>query len=351
MVDAVVAVAAAEVVVVIKIKQMTIQWHLTDKCNYRCLHCYQDEYIDNSLSLQTNTEILEKIHGFINKLSKRNPQIRCHINFTGGEPFLYQPLLELLKIVVREYDYTFGILSNGLLLPDYKLKELSELKPKFIQLSLEGGQDVNDLIRGLGAYKNVKNAIESYKKLKIPVIISFTANAKNIAEYPKVVRFARRYKIKKIWTDRYLPFGPVDELELKTDQFKYLNSNIYGEKKKLLIGAISRTEISSSRALQFIESGGKPYRCSAGASLLTILPNGDLLPCRRLPIKLGNVLRDDLIDIYYKDPVLLRLRDANDLDDECKECVYKNDCFGGLKCLSYIKTGNFHSKDPNCYIK
>nr|WP_321405734.1 radical SAM protein [uncultured Carboxylicivirga sp.] len=330
---------------------MTIQWHLTDKCNYRCLHCYQEDYQDNGLSLESNIQILYRISSFIDELTQRNSNVKCHINFTGGEPFLYKYLMELMNTVVTQFHFSFGILSNGYLLPESQLKELQKLQPKFVQLSLEGGKEINDSIRGKGSFQNVQKAIKMYRKYDIPTILSFTANSKNYREYSKVVQFARKNKVKKVWTDRYLPNNDSDELELTTGQFRYLNASINDAKNSFLKGFVYNTHVSSSRALQFIESGGRPYKCSAGNTLLSVLPNGDLLPCRRLPIKLGNILKDDLLDIYYNHPVILKLRDSKQLDESCQQCLYKKDCFGGLKCLSYIKHHDFHTKDPNCYIK
>lgn len=54
------------------------------------------------------------------------------------------------------------------------------------------------------------------------------------------------------------------------------------------------------RALQFMVGGGEPYHCSAGDTPITILPNGDVLPCRRMPVIAGNLFNQPLQEIYFE---------------------------------------------------
>ena len=54
-----------------------------------------------------------------------------------------------------------------------------------------------------------------------------------------------------------------------------------------------------NRALQFLEGDGRPYRCTAGESLLILMPSGDLYPCRRMPIPLGNVTKVPLEKLCF----------------------------------------------------
>lgn len=330
--------------------RITIQWHLTEICNYRCKHCYQESYQNNGASYNELIDYLNKITEFILKLSNKQNHFKAHINFTGGEPFLKENFLNLLQEVNNSSLFSFGILSNGFLLPESELKILKELKPRFIQISLEGNEAINDEIRGKGSFKDVIRAIKAYNKLKIPVLISFTANAKNYKSFPEVVKICRKHKVHKIWTDRYLPKNINDDLSLSTNQVKDFFQIILNEQKNHSLHFYSKTKISSDRALQFLVTGREPYNCSAGKTLLAILPNGDILPCRRLPIKVGNLKTDNLFEIYQTQSLLQSLRIAENLDKDCLMCYYKTSCNGGLKCLTYANYGVINKKDVNCWI-
>ncbi len=353
--DVVVAAVAVEVVEEINManqipNHITFQWHITDICDLRCKHCYQSDYTNNGLIIDDLFLVLDKISSFIKFLKEKNHNLTSQINITGGEPFLRDDIIELISKIKSYNLFQFAILSNGKLMESEKLDQLVKLEPKFIQLSLEGDEKTNDFIRGKGSYKQVKTALKEYKKRKIPVMISFTANAKNYTQFREVVKFARKNGAFKVWTDRYLPIKKDDQLILSKSQTRDFFNNVLRLQKRERIRILRKVKISSNRALQFLVSGGLPYRCSAGTSLLAILPNGDLLPCRRLPIKIGNILTDDLKEIYYKNNSLIQLRDQENLDYKCKGCYYKHSCNGGLKCLSYAIEDDFNIKDPNCWI-
>ena len=329
--------------------KIIFQWHLTDECNYRCKHCYQDNYTNSGGNFFQLLNYLQKIVIFVEELKLVNKNFKAHINITGGEPFVKRELLDLIKEIDNSRILTFGILSNGFLLDKAELLRLKGFNPKFIQLSIEGNKSVNDYIRGKGSYNHVLKAIKTYNNLNIPVLISFTANSFNYKSFPDVVKIAQKLKVHKIWTDRYLPVGLNDNLALNTEQVKDFFQIIQNSKKLKLSNLYSKTIISSSRALQFLINGGEPYSCSAGITLLAILPNGDVLPCRRMPIKLGNLNTNSLKDIYQSD-ILKSIRETDKIDENCKKCYYLSSCKGGLKCLSFANYGDFNKKDPNCWI-
>ncbi len=328
---------------------ITIQWHITERCNYRCKHCYQDSYQDPGLDFQGLLEAYNKIEDFLLKLEDSHKIIKAHINFTGGEPFMKDEFLDLLELVSRNRLFLFGILSNGFLLSQSGLSRLKKFNPEFIQISLDGDEPIHDSIRGTGSYKEVIKAIKIYNQLKIPVLLSFTANAKNWHSFSEVARIARKYNVYKLWTDRYLPVGSDDNLALDLYQAKLFFELLLKEQKSRF-PFFSKTIISSSRSLQFLVTGGRPYRCSAGSTLLAIMSNGDVLPCRRLPIKIGNIKTDDLMEIYQKNSVLRDLRQCSNLDNACKKCYYSRSCNGGLKCLSFANFGDYNKKDPHCWL-
>lgn len=327
---------------------MKFQWHVTDKCNYRCKHCYQENYRDNGVSFDEQIRFLNQMEEFVFVSKEQNGKAKAHINLTGGEPFLRDDFLDLLN-VVKQKNFTFGILSNGFLLPDEKLQELKKLKPEFIQISLEGNERINNSIRGKGSFEDVKRALKKYYQLKIPTIISFTANSENYKHFSSVIKIARKYKAAKVWTDRYLPINRNDNLLMGTEEVQDFFQIIYKEQKKNKRHFFSKTQVSANRALQFLTCGGMAYKCSAGKTLLAILPNGDIMPCRRLPMIIGNLKENNLIDLYKNNKTLQELR-KQEIPEGCEKCFYKNTCNGGLKCLSYALCEKINIKDPNCWL-
>ncbi|WP_420808803.1 radical SAM protein [Candidatus Oscillochloris fontis] len=58
---------------------------------------------------------------------------------TGGEPFVYKDLFQLLKIIAAKRErYSFALLSNGTLIDATLTQRLQALHPRFVQVSIEG---------------------------------------------------------------------------------------------------------------------------------------------------------------------------------------------------------------------
>ena len=122
------------------------------------------------------------------------------------------------------------------------------------------------------------------------------------------------------------------------------------EKTKLKKKKNNFTTISMARALQFQMTNDFAYGCTAGDTLLTVMENGDLVPCRRMPIVVGNLLQDDMYTLYKNSEVLQELR-KNKIPDECQNCEHSEMCHGGLKCLTYALYGDLNHKDMGCNVE
>jgi len=121
------------------------------------------------------------------------------------------------------------------------------------------------------------------------------------------------------------------------------------ERTKLKNKKHNITTISMYRALQFQMTNDFAYGCTAGDTLLTVMENGDLVPCRRMPIVVGNLLNDKMYDLYQKNKILKELRKQK-VPDDCSDCEHSEMCHGGLKCLTYALYKEFNLKDPGCNL-
>lgn len=323
-------------------KEFTLQWHLSEICNLKCKHCYQENHKPVQLKYNELINILNQYKELLKKL-----KVKGHINLTGGEPLCCPYFFKLLDEFKKDKDlYTFSILTNGTLITEDVAKRISEYNPKFVQVSLEGGKKINDYVRGKGVYNKVKEGIKYLKKYNIYVSLSFTATKLNYKEFPKVVRFAKKNKVDTVWSDRFIPLGGEYDKEflMKNEETQeYLN--IMAKEREKLKG--KKTRVAMFRALQFLRTGECAYSCSAGISLLTVMENGDLVPCRRMPIVVGNLLKDNMYELYTKNKILKGLRQDTTPDD-CKYCDYSNFCKGGLKCLTYALYKDLNHKDIGC---
>ena len=201
-----------------------MQWHLSEVCNLKCLHCYQENHKPISLSYPQLMDILIQYRELLKKL-----KVKGHINLTGGEPLCSPYFFKILEEFKKDKDlYSFSILTNGTLITDEIAKKISEYNPEYVQVSLEGGKKTNDYIRGKNVYRKVATAIKHLKKYNIFVSISFTATKINYKEFPQVVKFAEKHNVDNVWSDRFIPLNENNDINLqmtKEETTEYLRDD------------------------------------------------------------------------------------------------------------------------------
>jgi radical SAM protein with 4Fe4S-binding SPASM domain len=328
---------------------------VTERCNLRCAHCYQESYTARELDFAGLLDVLEQYQALLGRL-RRDSKLggpRGHITVTGGEPFVRGDFLDLLKeFAANRRQFSFAILTNGTLIDAAMARHLSRLRPAFVQVSIEGSRATHDRIRGRGTYDKAVSALKHLARRRIRTMISFSAHRANFREFPAVAQLGHELRVSRVWADRVIPWGSGSELReqmLSPAETREFFEIMRAARQAVERGWFARTEIAMHRALQFLVGGGRPYRCNAGDGLITVLPNGDLLPCRRMPIRVGNLMQTPLAELYDGSPLFQALRDRTRVSDGCQGCDHSQTCRGGLKCLSYAVTGDPFQADPGCW--
>ena len=88
--------------------------------------------------------------------------------------------------------------------------------------------------------------------------------------------------------------------------------------------------------------------CSVGNNALTIMPDGTVYPCRRLPISIGNIMKDGLFKIWYDSEFLWNIRNPKNIQGKCKTCDLLANC-RGCRAVAYFCVGDYLAEDPQCW--
>lgn len=331
-----------------KPKSFHLQWHITERCNLHCKHCYTDPtLLKDELAFRDLIKILEQ---YLEQIKIwRLPKRDVRISFTGGEPFIRKDFFGLLEKCYESRDITrCGILTNGMFLTQNIINRLKDLKIDYIQVSLEGAEKTNDYIRGKGTFKKIIKAIRLLKKEGIATGISMTVSKINIQDVPAIVNLSENLKVDFFGIRRLVPFGRGKEMKksiLTPGEVRKLFLYVLKIKRdfKNHIGLGCEDGILAQEMHYF------PVGCSAGYTSFTVLPNGDVYPCRRLPLLSGNLLKQSFGDIYYNSKQLQGLRNLNNINDTCRACPYFNECHGGAKCINHSYFGNPFAPSPQCW--
>lgn len=78
-----------------------LQWHITERCNTRCAHCYQDSSETAELDLPQLGGILNQFLALLDDCDLHRVQRATpgHVTVTGGEPFVREDFLDLLDLL------------------------------------------------------------------------------------------------------------------------------------------------------------------------------------------------------------------------------------------------------------
>lgn len=329
--------------------KLFFQWHITDACNFRCRHCYQNDFTRASeLALPK----LIKIYRNITSCAEGR---KINVNLTGGEPFLRKDFSDLLRYLDKD-DNTgeLMIITNASLIDDETIKGLGSInKLKGIKVSLDGATEkTNDMIRRAGAFRTALEKINLIQeKTDLEAIIMFTLMRSNAYELPALFQLCRELKVDGLILERFIPLGQSKGLKAEI-----INSEDWKRTVKDLCeymeADIPEDEMLACKAfwIKFKGDDAELLRaeCNLGNDAFAILPNGDLLPCRRFDLVIGNLLEDNLADIIKGSQVLRELTDKSKLKGKCRTCGIER-C-RGCRALARAVGKDHMAEDCLCWL-
>ncbi len=324
------------------IQPYTLQLHVTERCNLRCRHCYGESWT-NMLSFEEFKEIIAQYQEVLQLARARGVVL-----ITGGEPLTWPHVYQAIQHVKKQ-GLIPKLLTNGTLITEKTCKMLKKSGLYFVQVSLDGLQDTHDAIRGVGMFDRAIRAIKLLKQAKFQVTVMFTAMKKNIDDLPGLVVLLNELGVDRLAMGRFIPTGLGEEFREQalsptdTERLFALLTKLESRMKFELSCKDPLWAIKKDKGMMF--SG-----CSVGNFILDVMTDGTVLPCRRLPIPVGNIQHQRLVDIWLFSPLMKKLRDRGNIK-ECAACPYINTCGGGCRGVAWGLQDDVLARDPQCFLK
>jgi AdoMet-dependent heme synthase len=336
-----------------------IQLHLTERCNLRCRHCYQTEDRPAEMSLSEITLLIDEVSEMLEDWKETyGIALSSSFNVTGGEPFLRQDIFRILE-ELRNREFNAYILSNGILISREKAATLAELGVKGVQISIEGPEQIHDDIRGAGSFSSSLKGVRNLIDAGLEVTLNTTLSSMNADCFMDVIELASSLGVQRLGFSRLVPSGNSEKLinsMLGKEAVKDLYNRIFLQKIKglqIVTGDPVASQFRNPTA-EDVENPVPTGGCAAGVAGLTVLPDGTVTPCRRMPVPIGNVRRDSLREIWATSEVLNALRDKSMYQGRCGECTRWSAC-RGCRAIAFAFSraygdGSHLAEDPQCFL-
>jgi len=338
-----------------------LNYHITWKCNQKCIFCYAACSPNGSKLIRDSSEITQsELELLFDELELLPP---TYFTIGGGEPFLrYNKIIYLLE---RMHDKSTCIIAtNGTANGGVTNEQAKELSSYYIQLGVSLNAltpEIHDELVGLkGACQKAKQSIVNLIESKNQLCgICVTANTKNYKEILPLAKWLKNIggsfiDVSAMWAGGEALIN--QDLMLSPDQYLQLQNELkemQSVENNFIIGWEDHFSsfIPSPAGIAPISR----FAHCGGATNLLIAPNGDVYPCQLCldngQLKLGNIKKQRIKSLFHSDELdFFRKRDLNMLTNQaCLVCEHKNICKGGCPITAQKLSGDSYAGDPTCH--
>ena len=161
-------------------------WDITNKCNERCIHCYNTGAHTGLRNIQTNELSLDEAKELVDELHFLGV---FRLVLSGGEVLTKDYFIPLCEHI-REHGLQLIIYTNGLAFTDALLNKLSRIYPATVCLSVYGdSENIHDSItRVEGSYKKSLHVLSYLREHNIETCHKNTLLTQNYSCWKETLR-------------------------------------------------------------------------------------------------------------------------------------------------------------------
>lgn len=310
---------------------VSIIFDVTNRCNLRCKHCYNDSgpKRDDELTFEEIKKLIDTFAdiGVLNMV------------LSGGEPLLHPRIFDIIEYI-RSKPMSCIMFTNGTLITKEIVNRFKELSVLSVAMSLDGATpETNDSFRGVPkSFEKTVRAIEMLKEAGIAVRINVCLHKGILDEFGDLLNLFREWNITDYGVQPASYTGRPQEPDFV----------ITPEEYKKVLNQLKEYESAEGATINL------PYvpqqiNCGTGMNSLTIRSNGGITLCSPFPdeISLGNIRKDSITEIWNNSELLNKIRGIDASESEmCRGCKHIKVCQGGCMAHNYRRTGKLVCGDP-----
>ncbi len=316
----------------------TLQWHLTQNCDLSCKHCY-DRSQRAEFPFDRVLSLMQELRDFC-----WSRFVLPQVSFSGGNPLLHPLFYEIYQAAADQGLMT-AILGNA---TDRETIEriMAIQRPAYYQVSLEGLEEHNDLIRGKGNFRRTLEFLQMLTEMGVPNMVMLTLTKANLDQ---VIPLSKTVEgiTGGLTFNRLALFGEGAQLALPSrDEYRRFLEQYVAALPTHPVLALKDSLLNSIFEEQdhALFGGCAGYGCGAAFNFIAILSDGEVHACRKFPSPIGNILNQSLEEVYSSNAAA-RYRDGS---TACSGCNLRAVCGGCLAVTASFGHDPLTSRDPYC---
>lgn len=277
---------------------------VTYQCQCKCIHCF----LGPELNKRDDCLSKQEIYKLVNSARHLGFMEICYF---GGEPLLYNNLIDLIKFSSSKGLLT-SIYTNGILLTKKTAKELKDAGLSFCNISIDSAlSEMHNSLRGYeGCFEKALEGIRYLLDEGIRCNIWTYARKKdvqeqNLKDLKSIINLARQIKVHKV----------VILFPMASGNWLCAPENILEHSERNMVRTLHNPPFVE------LEFPTEDTSCTAGKRLVYITPQGDIHPCPALPRFFGNIRQQSLNTILKK----LKSEFIDSKKKVCGECAMNFD--------------------------
>lgn len=302
---------------------VNITMELTHRCNHACMMCHYG--VVGSVRKDTQEMDFKTIENVILQAK----QLRAGFFLTGGEPFLRQDIMQIIKSI-KDKGLKCGINTNGTLLDEEKILSMIDMNLDYIIFSVLGTEEIHDEISGVsGSFKKMLNNLKlfSEKRRNTKILLNQVITRKNLEVLHKTVLLAKDTAVDGVRFQHlsYLSSNDISKfekvkqripqeykLELSWKQYEsYCFPNDIAAQEMDKISLLAKKNNVNVIFKPILDEGGmanwygdgfhSTKKCIYPWVSMRIAPDGDVFCCPIILMRIGNVKEDKVKELFNND--------------------------------------------------
>jgi radical SAM protein with 4Fe4S-binding SPASM domain len=338
-----------------------IKIEVSYRCPLACLHCSSDAYEDHAVAMDVSAclRIIEEAYELGKIQTKSTVE---EISFSGGEPLIWDGILEAIKIT-RSKGMKATIYSSGNIPRKQKmLEDIARAGLNKIVFSIFGATaETHEYItRSSKSFENTLEAVEIAKKLGLNPEFHFVPFNITFRELDEIVELTQKLGIQKLSVLRFVPQGRGyvnKQMVLDRAEYIELKNKIKSSRMK------GDVEVRTGSPFNFLLLNDQPACCSA-IDRAIIGPDLLIYPCDAFKqisaeqltgtLEYSSLAKWSLRECWQNSPFLQSVRKylTTDFEEPCVSCKSLEKCLSGCLAQKVLITGDMSKQpDPSCILR